>query len=112
MKRVIIESPYAGTPEQIEINVRYARACVRDSLMRGEAPIASHLLYTQEGILIDEIPRERRMGIDAGHAWLIGCDLVVFYVDLGMSDGMKAALSRVQNFRISLDIRNVKGWGK
>lgn len=44
MRLVILESPYAGN---IEKNVAYARACVRDSLSRGEAPIASHLLYTQ-----------------------------------------------------------------
>lgn len=52
MKRVILESPYAG---DVERNLTYARECVRDSLSRGEAPIASHLLYTQEGILKDEI---------------------------------------------------------
>ncbi len=59
MRRVIIESPYAG---DVETNVRYARACVRDSLLHGEAPIASHLLYTQEGVLRDEVPEERRWG--------------------------------------------------
>ena len=42
MRRVILESPYAGNVEE---NVAYARAAVRDSLLRGEAPIASHLLY-------------------------------------------------------------------
>ena len=48
MRLVIFESPYAG---DVEANTEYARRCVRDSLMRGEAPIASHLLYTQPGIL-------------------------------------------------------------
>ena len=66
MKRVILESPYAG---DVERNVAYARACLRDSLLRGEAPIASHLLYTQPGVLDDQIPEERQMGIDAGLAW-------------------------------------------
>ena len=40
-RRVIVESPYAG---DIETNVAYARAALRDCLSRGEAPIASHLL--------------------------------------------------------------------
>src|SRR5690606_3550939 len=40
---VILESPYAGN---IDLNIDYARAAVRDSLSRGESPIASHLLYT------------------------------------------------------------------
>ncbi len=35
MRLVIIESPYAGA---VETNVAYARAAVRDSLLRGEAP--------------------------------------------------------------------------
>ena len=30
---VILESPYAG---DVPANVAYARACLRDSLMRGE----------------------------------------------------------------------------
>jgi hypothetical protein len=43
---------------------------VRDRIIiAGEAPIASHLLYTQPGVLRDEIPEERRHGIDAGLAW-------------------------------------------
>lgn len=56
MRLVIVESPFAG---DVEENIKYARAAVRDCLMRGEAPIASHLLYTQEGILNDDIPEER-----------------------------------------------------
>jgi hypothetical protein len=48
VRRVILESPYAG---DIDANVAYARACVRDAVMRGDAPIATHLLLTQPGIL-------------------------------------------------------------
>jgi hypothetical protein len=62
---VILESPYAG---DVEANMRYARAAMRDSLMRGEAPFASHLLYTQEGVLLDSVPEERTLGIEAGFA--------------------------------------------
>jgi hypothetical protein len=89
---VIIESPYAApTPEGIARNVAYARLCVRDSLLRGEAPIASHLLYTQEGILKDGVPEDRALGIAAGLEWLGACDEQIFYVDLGWSPGMLKA---------------------
>ena len=74
-------------------NVEYARACVRDSLLRGEAPIASHLLYTQPGILDDDKPGERQMGIDAGHAWLVAADAVVVYCDRGISKGMSTGIA-------------------
>ena len=89
MRRVILESPYAG---DIERNVRYARACVADSLSRGEAPIASHLLYTQPGVLDDTKPDERAKGIAAGFEWRGLADASVFYVDLGMSGGMTLAM--------------------
>lgn len=88
MKRVILESPYAG---DVEKNIKYARACVHDSLSRGEAPIASHLLYTQEDILDDNILEERSWGIDAGLAWKEVADLHVFYIDYGYSRGMEYA---------------------
>ena len=41
---VVIETPYS---RDVEANTEYARACLLDSLRRGEAPIASHLLHTQ-----------------------------------------------------------------
>ena len=88
MKKVIIESPYAGN---IERNIKYARACLKDSLNRNEAPLASHLLYTQDGVLDDTVESERMQGINAGLAWKEFADLHVFYVDYGMSDGMKYA---------------------
>ena len=64
LRRVILESPYAG---DIERNVAYARAAMRDSLLRGEAPIASHLLYTQPGVLDDQVSRRAAPG-DRGRA--------------------------------------------
>jgi hypothetical protein len=64
MKTVLIESPYAG---DVERNERYARDAMRDCLIRGEAPFASHLLYTQ--VLNDLDLREHVVGIEAGLAW-------------------------------------------
>jgi hypothetical protein len=86
MIRVILESPYAG---DIEKNVAYARSCLRDSLIRGEAPIASHLLYTQAGVLEDSEPTQRAWGINAGLAWGVVAEKTVVYTDLGISTGMQ-----------------------
>lgn len=91
MRRVIVESPYAG---DIEVNVDYARRCVRDSLLRGEAPMASHLLYIQQGILRDDIPDERERGIEAGLAWGQVADLTAVYTDRGVTPGMKKGVAR------------------
>lgn len=89
MKLVILESPYAG---DIVANTLYARRCLHDSLHRGEAPIASHLLYTQPGVLDDDKQHERRLGIDAGLAWRRVANYSVFYTDRGWSPGMLEAL--------------------
>ena len=85
MKLVIVESPYAG---DVEANLTYARACLRDCLARGEAPLASHLLYTQPGVLRDNIPDERALGIKAGLEWGRHAEKTVVYVDREISNGM------------------------
>ena len=91
MKLVVIESPFAG---QVERNTKYARLCVRDSVLRGEAPYASHLFFTQEHILDDLVENERRTGIEAGLAWGEKADLTAVYEDFGISDGMQMGIDR------------------
>lgn len=113
MRRVIVESPYAaGTGLRGLIgrwlNRRYARQCVRDSLMRGEAPIASHLLYTQRGILRDYIEAERRWGIEAGLAWRDVADGSVVYVDRGISPGMQYGIAAAKQAGIKIEHRSIK----
>lgn len=110
MRLVIIESPYAGdTPEEIATNVEYARAAVRDSLARGEAPIASHLLYTQPGILRDEIPDERQWGIDAGLAWRTVAQASIIYTDRGISRGMQYGIAAAEATGIPVEYRSISG---
>ena len=104
MIRVILESPFAG---EVERNVEYARMCVRDSLSRGEAPIASHLLYTQDGILDDDIPEERIWGIDAGLAWKEVAEKHIFYVDYGYSRGMEYAKQYATDNNITIEERKI-----
>lgn len=88
---VSIESPFAG---DVETNQRYARACMRDSIQRGEAPIASHLLYTQPGILDDQKPEERKLGMACGFAWNRMAHMTVVYTDLGVTKGMQEGMDR------------------
>jgi hypothetical protein len=103
VKRVVIESPFAGRgltaeerAESAARNLAYLRACMADCLHRGEAPFASHGLYTQPGVLRDDVPEERTLGIDAGFAWRRAADLTVFYVDLGWSGGMRLAMDHCE----------------
>ena len=108
MKLVILESPFAG---DVEKNIEYARACVRDSLLRGEAPIASHLLYTQPGVLNDDVPAERQHGIDAGLAWRAVADGSVVYTDLGISKGMEYGIAAAKAAGKTIEFREI-GWAE
>lgn len=102
---VVLESPYAG---DIEANVAYAREALADSLKRGEAPIASHLLFTQPGVLDDDNPAERQQGIDAGHAWYRNADACVVYIDRGTTAGMVVGIHRAEAYGIPIEYRSVE----
>ncbi len=110
MYLVIIESPfkpseddvrrYAGRYSRAELlrqNLIYGRLALENSLGRGEAPITSHLLYTQ---VWSEKPALRDAGIKAGIEWYSRADAAVFYVDLGRSEGMRRAEERAELFNI------------
>lgn len=105
MRLVVIESPYSG---DIEKNEKYARECMRDCILRGEAPIASHLLYTQPLVLDENIQTERSLGIAMGFAWGRNADAIVFYTDFGMSRGMTSAVEYYEREGINLEYRTLK----
>ncbi len=89
MRRVIIESPYAG---DIVENKKYLQRAIRDSLSRGEAPFASHQMYTDA--LDDNDPEQRKLGMLAGFRWLAIADAIIVYGDRGISPGMKLAIEQ------------------
>lgn len=107
MRRIILESPYAANWLQRWLNVRYARRCVRDALQRGDAPIASHLLYTQRGILDDAKPIERQLGIDAGLAWKSIAEASVVYTDRGITKGMRYGIEAAKAAGVPMEYRSI-----
>ena len=104
MKRVIIESPYGG---DTAANEAYARRALRDSIERGEAPIASHLLFTQ--VLDDTDPDQRRKGIRLGLTWAEKGDLTAVYADLGISEGMREGIYHAEVLKRRVEIRYLDG---
>lgn len=116
---VIIESPFAGrgatdeerTADAAE-NLRYLRAAMKDSMTRGEAPFASHGLYTQPGVLDDGNPEERRKGIAAGFAWRRAAAATVVYVDRGITSGMRVGMADAADAPGHVvELRRLPGWG-
>lgn len=100
MIRVIVESPYAG---DVSTNVAYLRACLHDCILRGEAPFASHGLYTQPGVLRDDVPGERALGIGAGLEWRRFAHKTVVYTDLGITEGMRRGIEHAAQLDLVTD---------
>jgi hypothetical protein len=103
MRLVIVESPFRGVPDA----VAYARAALLDCLLREEAPLASHLLYTQ--VLDDSVAEQRDAGIQAGLAWGRVADATVVYTDLGISEGMKLGMERAADEGRHVELRQLPG---
>lgn len=111
---VNIESPFASHKPwffqriyERWLNRRYARACLLDSLRRGEFPIASHLLYTQ--VLDDGDKEQRSWGIQAGLAWNRYAQLTVVYFDRGISKGMEFGIEHAHEHGRQVIYRSLYG---
>jgi hypothetical protein len=76
---------------------------MKDCFTRGEAPMISHLLYTQ--VLNDMIPAERKMGIEAGLAWGECAEKTVVYIDHGISRGMELGIADAKKQNRPIEIR-------
>lgn len=106
---VVVESPFSGN---VELNVRYARAAVRQCIKAGTVPLASHLLYTQPGILDDNDPAERTLGIQLGfEARRLAAKTLVF-TDLGISAGMMQGVADAERRGCPVEFCRVEGWDK
>jgi hypothetical protein len=86
---VLIESPYRNGDRNR--NLRYLSWCEYDSFLRGEVPIASHGNCTA---YVSEDDESRAKGFAWRDVIRRACDYVVFYTDLGMSEGQQLAEQR------------------
>ena len=103
---VILESPFhapdAAGRERFRL---YALESLRDSIARGEAPLASHVLYT--AALDDSIPEQRQKGIAAGLAWGRVAHATVVYARHGISPGMAAGIEAAREAGRPVEFRDV-----
>lgn len=116
MRRVVIESPYAGVGETYAERyndgarkLEYLRAAMHDCLIRGDAPFASHGLYTQPGVLDDTDPKERALGIHAGFVWRDVAAATVVYADLGITSGMQLGIDDAKTKGRPIEFRFLGG---
>jgi len=109
MKRVVVESPYAAkTEEGIFLNEAYGELCMHDCLVNHhESPYASHLLYTRSLVLRDDVPEDRKLGIEAGFFWRDVAEKTVFYEDLGTTLGMLQGIKDCKKKNKPYEIRRL-----
>lgn len=107
MRLVIVESPYAAS-EPLRGGQPPLRPARSPRLPpQGESPIASHLLLTQPGVLDDNEPDERKLGILAGHAWFAVAQLCAVYTDYGVSFGMRTGMYAAEKFGVPISFRSI-----
>jgi hypothetical protein len=83
MKLICIESPYTG---DIARNVRYLAWCIKHVYDYGHAAYAGHGLGP---CAYPEDERGRKHGLDSDLAFRQACDETWFFVDYGMTYGMR-----------------------
>ena len=123
VRYALIETPFRGVDwKETELNHQYTKACVGDSLQRGENPYASHMFFTQRGILDDRDAIERTKGIRAGKnieraiamaskyvGGIYVCTAV--YTDRGISSGMQIGINQAKELGVPIDYRELgKDW--
>lgn len=108
--RIIIESPFDGNERSRSENLKFARACMADSLERGEAPVVFHKLYPRAaGGPLPETAEGRQRGMDAAQNWFDVAEKLVVYSDLGVTSGMKKAIAKASSSqRATVEFRTLK----
>ena len=101
---MIVESPFRATLERtVEQHKLYLTHALRDCVLRGESPYASHGLLIES--LDDDDPVERALGMKCGWAWAEKADAVVVYVDFGLSPGMRESISIYKKMGLPIEER-------
>lgn len=102
MKLVVIEAPYWAAPDKLG---KYLAECIRDSLKRGESPIASVATFALSNALNESTPAERELGMRAGWAWYRKADLCAAYIDHGTSSGVMRGIEQARLHDVPIELR-------
>lgn len=107
-KRVVALSPFMmEDPANGRKMVRYGNRCAQDSLNRGEAPIMSHLFYYSS--LSYNNPIERDIGLHAQLTWIPEAQLVVVYMDMGVTPAMQVGINVAEVNNRKIEYRSIGG---
>ncbi len=108
-----LETPYSG---DVDRNLRYLMLCGFESFQRGAMPVATHSFMTAHPaalhFFVSDYAKEwdvfsREEAIERGTVLRRRCDRTVFYVDLGMSRGMTAAMQYCKANNLPFEVRKL-----
>jgi hypothetical protein len=102
-KLVCIESPWRN----FALARPYLSACIRDAVMRGEVPIASHAMFCVASDFNDEVDADRALGLTAARVMIQNCQLVAVYCDHGISEGMRRAMEFAFSINKPVETRRI-----
>lgn len=105
MDIVIIESAF-GSTDDLDACAEYATQCVRNSLLRGEAPFHVTLLYLS-CIEVND-PAGQEAASLAARAVTGMADRVAAYVDRGITPTMRAIIAHANRLSIPVAYRSTK----
>lgn len=92
------------------LDIAYGRAAIKDSLMRGEAPIAPHLTYGQNLVLDHSDPQQAHLINVAADMVLEIVDMLAVYVDRGISEAMQARIDYAGELGLTVERRSLPEW--
>lgn len=105
-KATVILSPFmAEDPSRANAMARYAKRCVQDSLLKNEAPVASHYFYYE--VLNSNLSIERDIGLQSQLTWVQHAELIAVYIDMGITQAMDLAINVAKLANKKIEFRKI-----
>lgn len=106
MTRVYIASPFrTNSPELRKTYLNYLDDCIRDSLLRNEAPYVPHAYLPR--FLADSDGRQRNKALSIGTKFLLICQILAVYKNHGITEGMQGEIDTAKANGIRIEFRSL-----
>jgi hypothetical protein len=107
-RRVVVLCPYRTSAASQHFNDEiYYRACLRDSIEAGEAPLAAPILYLASGVLSTETLSNIDLSSEIAQSWYLTADACIVYTDHDLTLEMESIISKLQKENITIEYRKL-----
>lgn len=105
MTALLVTPFMAEDPSNASKMNRYAVRATKDSLNKNEAPLASHLFFSE--VLNVKNPIERDIGLQSQLMWMRGAKVVVVYMDFGVTPAMQTVINAATQLSKRIEYRTI-----